>query len=75
MHKAVEIDLQKVQTMAGGQTRYTADFAQTITGLSPVTNEVDTIEDTNSLVLLNDSPRQMNFVDDNSVAFNAILSN
>ena len=75
MHKAVEIDLQKVQTMAGGQTLYTADFAQTITGLSPVTNEVDTIEDTNSLVLLNDLPRQMNFVDDNSVAFNAILSN
>ena len=46
-----------------------------MTGLSPITNEVDTIQDINSLVLLNDSSGQINFTDDNSIAFSAILSN
>lgn len=74
MHKAVVIDLQKVQTMTTDQTLYTADFERTMTGLSPITNKVDTIQDINSLVLLNDSPGQINFVDDNSIAFSTILS-
>ena len=74
MHKAVVIDLQKIQTMTSDRTLYTADFERTMTGLSPITNEVDTIQDINSLVLLNDSSGQINFTDDNSIAFSAILS-
>jgi hypothetical protein len=74
LHKAVEVDLRKVQTMASDQTLFNADFAETITGLSPVTNQEDIIQDINSLFLFNDSPGQINFVDDNSMAFNAILA-
>jgi hypothetical protein len=39
-----------------------------------ITNKMDTIQDINSLVLLNDSPERINFVGDNSMAFNAMLS-
>lgn len=67
MHKAVVIDLQKVQTITSDQTLYTADFERNMTGLSPITNKVDTKQDINSLVLLNDSPGQINFIDDNSI--------
>jgi hypothetical protein len=74
LHKAVEVDLLKVQTIANDQTRYNADLAETITGLSPVTNQEDTIQDINSLFLMNDSPGPINFVADNSMALNAILS-
>ena len=74
VHKAVEVDLRKVQTITNDQTLYNADFTQSITGLSPVTNQEDTIEDINSLFLLNDSPGPINLVPDNSMAFNAILT-
>jgi hypothetical protein len=74
LHKAVEVDLRKVQTIANDQTRYNADLAETITGLSPVTNQEDTIQDINLLFLMNDSPGPINFVADNSMALNAILS-
>lgn len=74
VHKAVEVDLGKVQTITNDQTLYNADFTQSITGLSPVTNQEDTIQDINSLLLLNDSPDPINFVSDNSMAFNAILA-
>lgn len=74
LHKAVEVELQKGQTITNDQTLYNVDFAQSITGLSPITNQEDTIQDINSLFLLNDSPGQINFVSDNSVALNVILS-
>ena len=74
MHKAVEVNLQKINAMTDDQTFYNAQFAKTITGVSPVTDKVDTIQEINSLVLLNDSPRSINFVNDNSIALNAILS-
>jgi hypothetical protein len=61
MHKAVEIDLQKINTITDDQIFYNAQFARSMTGISPVTNKVDTIQEINSLVLLNDSPRSINF--------------
>ncbi|HEU4824535.1 MAG TPA: hypothetical protein VFS97_14020 [Nitrososphaeraceae archaeon] len=73
-HRAVVIDLQKVQQITNDQTLYNADFTRTITGLSAATNKMDTIRDINALVLWNDSPSQVNFEDDNSVVLNAILS-
>jgi hypothetical protein len=74
MHKAVEVNLQKINAITDDQTFYNAQFAKTITGVSPVTDKTDTIQEINSLVLLNDSPRSINFVNDNSVALNAVLS-
>ena len=74
MHKAVEVNLQKINAITDDQTFYNAQFAKTITGVSPVTDKEDTIQEINSLVLLNDSPRSINFVNDNSVALNAVLS-
>jgi exosporium-targeted protein len=73
-HKAVEVNLQKINTIAIDQTFYNADFTRSMTGMSPITNKVDTLQGINSLVLLNDSPGQIQFVSDNSMAFNAILS-
>ena len=74
MHKAVEINLQKINAITDDQTFYNAQFAKTITGVSPVTDKVDTIQEINSLILLNDSPRPIDFVNDNSMALNAVLS-
>jgi hypothetical protein len=73
-HKAVIIDLQRIQQVANDQTVYNADFTGTITGLSAATNKMDTIRDVNALVLWNDSPSQINFADDNSAVLNAILT-
>jgi hypothetical protein len=73
-HKAVEVNLQKINTITDDQTFYNADFTRSMTGMSPITNKVDTVQDINSLVLLNDSPGQIQFVNDNSMAFNAVLS-
>ena len=73
-HKAVEVNLQKINTITDDQTFYNADFTRSMTGMSPITNKVDTVEDINSLVLLNDSPEQIRFVSDNSMAFNSVLS-
>jgi hypothetical protein len=73
-HKAVEVSLQKINTITDDQTFYNAQFTRSMTGMSPITDKIDTIQDINSLVLLNDSPRQIDFVSDNSMAFNAVLS-
>ena len=74
MHKAVEVNLQRINTITNDQTFYNAQFAKTVTGVSPVTDKVDTIQEINSLILLNDSPEQINFVNDNSMPLNAVLS-
>jgi hypothetical protein len=73
-HKAVEVNLQKINTITSDQTFYNTQFTRSMTGMSPITNKVDTVQDINSLVLLNDSPGQIDFVNDNSMAFNAVLS-
>ena len=74
MHKAVEVNLQRINTITNDQTFYNAQFAKTVTGVSPVTDKVDTIQEINSLILLNDSPGQIDFVNDNSMSLNAVLS-
>jgi hypothetical protein len=68
MHKAVEVNLQRINTITNDQTFYNAQFAKAITGVSPATNKVDTIQEINSLLLLNDSPGQIDFVNDNSMS-------
>lgn len=74
MHKAIEVKLQRINAITDDQTFYNTQFAKTITGVSPITDKADTIQEINSLVLLNDSPRSINFVNDNSIALNAVLS-
>ena len=74
MHKAVEVNLQRINIITNDQTFYNAQFAKIITGMSPVTDRVDTIQEINSLVLLNDFPGQIDFVNDNSMSLNAVLS-
>jgi hypothetical protein len=74
MHKAIEVNLQRINAITDDQTFYNAQFAKSITGLSPVTDRVDTIQEINSLLFLNDSPGQIDFVNDNSMSLNAVLS-
>jgi hypothetical protein len=68
------MDLQRIQRITNDQILYNVGFEGTVTGESPITDNTDTIQDINALFLWNDSPGQINFVDDNSMALNAILS-
>jgi hypothetical protein len=74
VHKAVVIETQGTQRVTNNQVLYNVGFTGTVTGQSPITENADTIQDINALFLWNDSPRQINFVDDNSIALNAVLS-
>jgi hypothetical protein len=76
VHKAVVMELQRIQRITNDQTLYNVGFARTITGESAISDSTaeDTIQDINALFLWNNSPRQVNFIDDNSMAFNVILS-
>ena len=74
MHKAVVIESQGTQRITNDQILYNVGLTGTVTGQSPITDNTDTIQDINALFLWNDSPGQINFVDDNSIALNAILS-
>jgi hypothetical protein len=72
--KAVEVNLQKISVISNDQTFYKTDFARTMTGLSPITNKADTVQEINALVLLNESAEPVFFVGDNSIALNAIVT-
>ncbi|HEU4824754.1 MAG TPA: hypothetical protein VFS97_15125, partial [Nitrososphaeraceae archaeon] len=74
VHKAVVMDLQRIQRITNNQILYNIGFGETVTGESPITDNTDTIRDINALFLWNDSTRRINFVSDNSMALNAILS-
>jgi hypothetical protein len=74
VHKAVVMDLQRIQRITNNQVIYNVGFRGTVTGESPITDNTDTIQDINTLFLWNDSTRRINFVNDNSIALNAILS-
>ena len=73
VHKAVVMDLQRIQRITNNQI-YNIGFRETVTGESPITDKTDTIQDINALLLWNDSTSRINFVNDNSIALNAILS-
>jgi hypothetical protein len=68
------MDLQRIQRITNNQILYDVGFRGTVTGESPITDNTDTIQDINALFLWNDSTSRINFVDDNSMALNAILS-
>jgi hypothetical protein len=72
------MELQRIQRITNDQILYNAGFARTITitGESAISDSTaeDTIQDINALFLWNNSPGQINFIDDNSMVFNAILS-
>jgi hypothetical protein len=68
------MELQRIQRITNDQILYNVGFRETVTGESPITDNTDTIQDINALFLWNDSPGQINFVNDNSMALNAILS-
>ena len=74
VHKVVVMELQRIQRITNDQILYNVGFTGTVTGGSPITDNTDTIQDINALFLWNDSPGQINFVDDNSMALNAVLS-
>ena len=74
MHKAVVIESQGTQRITNDQILYNVGLTGTVTGQSPITDNTDTIQDINALFLWNDSPGQIKFVNDNSMALNAILS-
>ena len=74
VHKAVVMDLQRIQRITNNQILYNVGFRETVTGESPITDNTDTIRDINALFLWNDSTRRINFINDNSIALNAILS-
>src|SRR5215218_6689951 len=75
VHKAVVIEPQGTQRITNDQILYNVDFRGILTGQSPITDNTDTIQDINALFLWNDSPGQIDFVNDNSIALNAILAN
>jgi hypothetical protein len=52
-----------------------AGIARTITGESAILNNTTekTVQDINALFLWNNSLRHINFIDDNSIVFNAIF--
>ena len=68
------MDLQRIQRITNDQILYNVEFRGTVTGESPITDNTDTIRDINALFLWNDSTKKINFVSDNSIALNAILS-
>jgi hypothetical protein len=72
--KAVEVNLQKISVISNDQIFYKTDFTRTLTGLSPITNKADTVQEINALVLLNESAEPVFFVSDNSIALNAIMT-
>jgi hypothetical protein len=74
VHKAVVMDLQRIKSITNNEVLYNVGFRGTVTGESPITDTTDTIQDINALFLWNDSTRRINFVNDNSIALNAILS-
>ena len=69
------MELQRIQRITNDQILYNAGFARTITGESAISDSTaeDTIQDINALFLWNNSPGQINFIDDNSMVFNAIF--
>lgn len=75
VHKAVVIEPPGTQRISNDQILHNVGFSRTVTGQSPITDNIDTIQDINALFLWNDSPGQIDFVNDNSVALNAILAN
>jgi hypothetical protein len=74
VHKAVVMDLQRIKSITNNEVLYNVGFRGTVTGESPITDNTDTIQDINALFLWNDSTSRINFVNDNSIALNAILS-
>ena len=74
VHKAVVIEPPGTQRITNDQILYNVGFSGTVTGQSPITDNIDTIQDINALFLWNDSPGQIDFVSDNSIVFNAVLS-
>jgi|GEM_PF-3434525 len=68
------IPMQRISTIAQGQTLYSADLTEQIAGLDPITgNPVTLNSNINALFLWNTGGQNVQFSADNSVALNAVL--
>jgi hypothetical protein len=68
------IPMQRISTIAQGQTLYSADLTEQITGPDPTTGNPVTLNgNINALFLWNTGGQSVQFSADNSVALNAVL--
>ena len=66
--------MQRVAPITQGQTLYSVDLSEQVTGPDPSTgNQVTLNGNINTLFLLNDGGQDVEFSGDNSVALSAIL--
>jgi hypothetical protein len=72
--QSVIVPMQRIAPITEGQTLYSVDLSEQVTGTDPATgNQVTLNGNINSLFLLNDGD-QVDMSGDNSVALNAVLS-
>jgi hypothetical protein len=72
--QSVLVPLQRIAPITQGQTLYTADLSERITGLDPGTKRQVTLDgNINALFLLNNAGKEVRFSGDNSIALNALL--
>jgi alpha-N-acetylglucosamine transferase len=72
--QSVVVPMQRVAPITQGQTLYTADLNEQITGPDPATGAQVTLNgNINALFLLNSGGQDVEMSGDNSVALNAIL--
>ena len=73
--QSVVVPMQTVAPITQGQTLYTVDLNEQITGPDPATgNQVTLNGNINALFLWNNGGQDVEFSGDNSVALNAVLT-
>jgi hypothetical protein len=72
--QSVVVPMQKIAPITQGQTLYTVDLNEQITGPDPASGDQVTLNgNINALLLINKAGQDIEFNGDNSVALNAIL--
>jgi hypothetical protein len=72
--QSVIVPMKRIAPITQGQTLYTADLSERITGLDPGSKRQVTLDgNINALFLLNNAGKDVRFSGDNSVALNALL--
>ena len=72
--QSVVVPMQRVAPITQGQTLYTVDLSEQVTGPDPATGDQVTLNgNINALFLWNNGGQNVEFSADNSVALNAVL--
>jgi hypothetical protein len=72
--QSVVVPMQRVAPITQGQTLYTVDLSEQVTGPDPATGDQVTLNgNINALFLFNNGGQNVEFSGDNSVALNAVL--